>query len=862
MIALLPAAPTNVPGSAEAQSIASSPLFAIVVTLGAVAIVFSAVVAVTRWAIRRRNRVPNALQYAVLLLTVPKESEELDQREREKDFREQLAVAETLFLSLGGIKPQRYANILLNAWNNFWYGRADHLSFEIVAQDGLIKFYLAVPRHLQRLVELQIHAQYPHAHIEEAQDYNIFTAKGAIHVGSFGLAKRSVFPLRTYKKLDTDPLSAITNTLSKLQPDEGAAIQLLIRPAPNGWQRQGQKIATDIHHGKKVNQALGASAGGFRGAMLGVAKTLPSSFKKTSEEDMREQQMGPRLLTPMEQELVKSLEEKASKYGFDVNLRVVTSSPRPDQARMHLLNITNAFSQYTAQESGNAFRRRRIYRPSSFTRDFIFRHFRESEKFILNTEEVTSLYHLPLPSMETPNILWLQARSAPPPVNLPNEGIVLGTSVYRGVKRDVRIKRDDRRRHVYIIGTTGSGKSVLMSEMVKQDIANGEGVAVVDPHGSLIEDILMSVPKSRADDVVIFDPSDTERPVGLNMLEAGTPEETDFAVQEMIAIFMKLFPPEMIGPMFEHNMRNAMLTLMADKENPGTIAEIPRMFTDKQFQDYKVSKVTDPVVRAFWEKEMAKTTDFHKSEMLGYLISKVGRFVENAMMRNIIGQPQSGFNVREIMDQGKILLVNLSKGKTGEVNSSLLGLIIVSKLQMAALSRADMPESQRRDFFLYIDEFQNFITDSIATILSEARKYKLDLTLAHQYLGQLSVGQDTKIRDAVLGNVGTMISFRVGVEDAEILAKQYAPVFTPFDLVNISRFNAYFRLLIDNTAAKGFNVATHPPTKGRPEMAAAIKQLSRLKYGRDRASIESEILERSRLGASSAAPVAGLSDRR
>lgn len=839
----------------EAQSLTSSPLFTIVVVMGGVAAVFALVVAVTRWGIRRRNRVPNALQYAVLLLTVPKESEEVDQREREKDFREQLAVAETLYLSLGGIKAQRYANIIVNAWNNFWYGRADHLALEIVAQDGLIKFFLAVPRHLQDLVELQIHAQYPHAHIEEVQDYNIFHARGTIQVGSFALAKRSLFPLRTYKKLDTDPLSAITNTLSKLQPDEGAAIQLMIRPTPQGWQRAAQKLALDIQHGKKASQASSGAAGGFFGALMSVAKVIPSSLKKTSEEEMREKQSGPRWLTPMEQELVKSLEEKASKYGFDVNLRVVTSSPQPEQARMHLLNITNAFSQYTALESGNSFRRRRIYRRSAFIRDFIFRHFREREKFILNTEEVTSLYHLPLPSMETPNILWLQARSAPPPVNLPSEGIVLGTSVYRGVKHPVRIKLDDRRRHVYIIGTTGSGKSVLMSEMVKQDIANGEGVAVVDPHGSLIEEILMSIPKSRADDVVIFDPSDIDRPVGLNMLEASTPEETDFAVQEMIAIFMKLFPPEMIGPMFEHNMRNAMLTLMADKESPGTIAEIPRMFTDKEFQQYKVSKVTDPVVRAFWEKEMAKTTDFHKSEMLGYLISKVGRFVENSMMRNIIGQPQSGFNVREIMDQGKILLVNLSKGKTGEVNSSLLGLIIVSKLQMAALARADMAESQRRDFFLYIDEFQNFITDSIATILSEARKYKLDLTLAHQYLGQLSVGQDTKILDAVLGNVGTMITFRVGVEDAEVLAKQYAPVFTPFDLVNISRFNAYFRLLIDGTASKGFNVATQPPSKGRPEMATAIKQLSRLKYGRDRATIEGEILERSNLGAISATPL-------
>jgi hypothetical protein len=315
---------------------------------------------------------------------------------------------------------------------------------------------------------------------------------------------------------------------------------------------------------------------------------------------------------------------------------------------------------------------------------------------------------------------------------------------------------------------------------------------------------------------------------------------------------MKLFPPEMIGPVFEHNLRNAMLTLMADEEYPGTIADIPRIFTDKPFQQYKLAKVTDPMVRAFWEKEVAKTSDFHKSETMGYLVSKVGRFVENAMMRNIIGQPKSGFNFREAMDQRKILLINLSKGKIGEVNAALLGLIIVSKLQMAALSRADIPESQRADFFLYIDEFQNYVTDSIATILSEARKYKLDMTMAHQYMGQLVQGGDTKVRDAVLGNVGTMAAFRIGVEDAEILEKQFAPTFSAFDLVNQQRYTAYLRLLIDNTAAPPFHMQTYPQPPGNPSVAEAAKQYSRLRFGKDRNLVEAEIMERSQLGAAQA----------
>jgi type IV secretory pathway TraG/TraD family ATPase VirD4 len=392
--------------------------------------------------------------------------------------------------------------------------------------------------------------------------------------------------------------------------------------------------------------------------------------------------------------------------------------------------------------------------------------------------------------------------------------------------------------------------------MAIQDIRNGEGICVVDPHGDLVEDILEYVPKERADDVILFEPFDMDRPMGLNMLEVKSPEQKDFAIQEMIAIFYKLFPPEMIGPMFEHNMRNVMLTLMEDKQYPGTIADIPRMFTDTDYQKYKLSKVKDPIVRSFWEKEMAKTSDFHKSEMLGYLISKVGRFVENEMMRNIIGQAKSSFDFRKVMDEGKILLINLSKGKTGEVNAKLLGLIIVSKLQMAALSRADLPEDKRRDFYLYVDEFQNFVTDSFATILSEARKYRLNLIMAHQFLSQLSIqkegsgAMDSRMRDAVFGNAGTMISFRIGVEDAEIIGKEFAPVFNEFDLVNIDRFNAYIKLMIQGTASRPFNMATYPKPEGaNQEMAHLIRDLSRLKFGRPKQEIERDVLERTRLGA-------------
>jgi hypothetical protein len=304
----------------------------------------------------------------------------------------------------------------------------------------------------------------------------------------------------------------------------------------------------------------------------------------------------------------------------------------------------------------------------------------------------------------------------------------------------------------------------------------------------------------------------------------------------------------MIGPMFEHYMRNAMLTLMSDREHPGTLVEIPRILTDKDFQAQKLKTVTDPIIRAFWEKELPQTAGQTKGEMLPYLVSKIGRFIENQMVRNIIGQERSGFNFREVMDKKKILLVNLSKGKVGEMNATLLGLIVVTKLQMAALARADMPEADRNDFYLYIDEFQNFVTDSIATILAEARKYRLDLIMAHQYIGQLVQNNDTRVRDAIFGNVGTIVSFRIGVDDSETIAKQLAPVVSEFDVLNIEARNAYIRLMIDNTAQRAFNFKTFPPRPGDPRVAEALIQLSRLKYGRDRAIVEAEIIERSQLG--------------
>ena len=810
-------------------------------------IVLAALFMIGLWIIYKRlhHRWLSAFGQVILLVTVPKDSaKEKERQETQEAVREDISVAETFFSAIGGMRAERGLGAI-------FFGRQDHLALEIVAAKGLISFYAAVPKHLQRSIEQQIEAQYPEAQIEEVHDYNMFVPRGAAVGAVLKFRRPYIFPIKTYREIESDPMSAITNAMSRLG-DAGAAIQIIVRSAKRRWHWYGKKVASEMHQGKTVLEALRLGhPNAFVRGWWAVIKTLTAKPKKKEEaENIKSHQ-----LTALEQEMAKRLEEKTSKAGMDANIRVIVSAGTKSEAEHNLRNILNSFTQYNLYQYGNSFTIQRPRNQKKLMQDFIYRHYAKRQRVLLNTEELASLFHFPLPKTETPNIRWLRAKKAPAPLNLCADGAILGRNTYRGVTQAVRIGRDDRRRHAYIIGTTGSGKSVLMGEMAKQDIAAGHGVCVVDPHGSLVDDILECIPKERTEDVIYFDPSDTERPIGLNMLEARTDAEMDFVTQEMISIFYKLVTdPAMIGPMFEHNMRNAMLTLMADKEYPGTIAEIPRMFTDQAFQKYKVDKLTDPVVRAFWEKEMAKTTDFHKSEMLGYLISKVGRFVENTMMRNIIGQPVSGFNVRQIMDNGKILLVNLSKGKVGEINSNLLGLIIVSKLQMAAFGRADRPANEISDFYLYIDEFQNFITDSIAVILSEARKYRLNLVMAHQYLGQLSQGQDTKIRDAVLGNVGTMVAFRIGVEDAEVLAKQFDPVFNEYDLVNIDRYHAYVRLLVNNSVARPFDIDTLPPTIGRRDRAALLKQISRLKYGRDRAIVEAEILERSNLGEVNRAP--------
>ena len=793
----------------------------------------------------------NYFDHQVFLIKLPKEKPEDEKKEDSlQQIREEIAKGETIFSSIGGLKAQKG----FIAW---FFGRNDHFSFEIVAHANKIAFYIVAPRALSRYMEQQINAHYPEAVIEELEDYNIFQANSSIVSAYLKTKKSFVLPLRTYQKMEVDPLNSMINVMSKLEKEESIAVQYVVRSAVGSWHRKVRKIVRHIQAKNSVSDGINHSDFKQFFNNLGDALSLGSSSKS---QDQNSPQSIKRL-SAIEEETLKTIEEKNLRAGLDVNLRLIVSTASKERSAAYLENIASVFTEFNNYSYGNHFSRAIKNNQEKQIKDFIYRRFREDESFLLNTEELTSVFHLPLKHMETPNILWLTAKNAPAPTDVPNEGLLLGNNVYRGVNKEIRIKRQDRRRHTYIIGKSGVGKSVLLTNMAVQDIQNGEGVCVLDPHGDLIEDILQRIPPERAEDVVIFSPADTERPLSLNLLEYDPryPEQKSFVINEMIGIFDKLYDLKQTGgPMFEQYMRNALLLIMEDPESGSTLMEIPKVLSDENFRRLKLSRCKNRTVVDFWKKEAEKAGgDAALANIVPYITSKLTAFISNDMMRPIIGQQKSSFNFRDLMDRQKILLVDLPKGVVGEMNAYLLGMIIVGKILMASLSRTDMKAEDRKDFYLYIDEFQNFTTSSICQILSEARKYALNLIIAHQYIGQLSKNNNTEIKDAVFGNVGTMISFKIGTEDAEFLVKEFSPVFNVYDLINIDKGTAYIKLLVDNSATRSFSMKTVWPLLGiaRPEISAKIRTLSRLKFGKDRSIVEANIIRRTEIAVDSLLPL-------
>lgn len=786
--------------------------------------------------------------HAIFLVRLPKERPGDQQKEfTPQEMREELAKGEMIFSSIGGLKAQRGLKSMI-------LGRNDHFSFEIVANRKKIAFYMAAPRNWSRYLEQQVQAHYTEAAMEEVDDYNIFHSKFDVMAAYMRTTRHNVFPLRTYTKMETDPMNSLINVMSKMNEDEGMSIQYVVRSAKPAWHQKAKEVIRKVHReNKNINEALqfGISKKIFAGIGDLVKAAKPPNPNDPAEMRKQQENNQPKKLSAMEEEMLKGIEEKNSKAGLDVNIRIIVSAANKGKGRLYLDNLTNAFGQYNYYQYGNSFRTKAKSRYTQMlVRDFIYRRFDNNISFLLNTEELTGLYHLPLRTAETPNIHWLTARHAPAPSDTPEEGIILGKNVYRGQVKNIHIKREDRRRHTYIVGKSGVGKSVFIAGMAIQDIINGEGVCVLDPHGDLVQDVISRIPPERAEDVILFAPADTDRPMALNLLEYDSryPEQKTFVTNEMIKIFDKLYDLKSTGgPIFEQYMRNAMLLVMSDPDSGSTLMEVPRVLADADFRRMKLDRCSDPTVVDFWRKEAEKAGgDAALANVVPYVTSKLTQFISNDTMRPIIGQQESSFNLRDVMDKKKILLVDLSKGRVGEMNAYLLGMILVGKILMSALSRTDVSQEKRPDFYLYIDEFQNFTTDSINSILSEARKYNLNLIIAHQYIGQLVKKQDTAIKDAVFGNVGTIASFKIGSDDAEFLEKEFSPVFNQYDLVNVEKYTAYMKLLVDNAASRPFSMHTLWPLPGeeRPAIADKIKTLSRLKYGQERSLIESEIRKR------------------
>ena len=789
-------------------------------------------------------------------ITMPREDSQKDkEKEVEKDFREKI-----------GIMAQFYRNLEetneMNVWNIIKTKilRNNSFSFELVVENKQVNFYVSSPKYYAGIVEKQITSYYPNAEVIPTDKFDSIPPGNKMK-GYYAYLKRPFwFPIKTYKKIQNDPLNDLTNLFSNMKKEETAAYQIVIRPKRDNWQKKAEKQGSRLFKGGKTGGIAAIPVIGTLYALLaGIVGGYDSYKKHTPKESDGE---GYVRMLQTKEENAKMIGEKAQQAGFDTVIRVLATAKDEERAEEISNNMIVGLNLFK-DPSLNYFQTSRLIVPDSLNDKLFAGNFRRRQmnpdfwpsfinekESVLAEDELASLFHFPNSRYnKIPTIRWLNYKVLPAPGNAPETGILLGKNTYRGKETDIRFMDDDRNRHHYIIGKSGTGKSNFISYMARQDIADGKGVCLIDPHGDLVEDLLQYIPKERAKDVIIFDPSDSERPMGLNILEAKTPGEMDLVSSQATEIFIKLFGDEIFGPRIQHYFRNACLTLMEDPDEGATLIDVPRLFVDEQFMKYKVKKVKNPVVKSFWMHEYANTGAREREEMIPYFSSKFGPFITNTTMRNTIGQTKSAFDFRKVMDEGKILLVKLSKGKIGDLNTQLLGLVIVARIQMAAMSRADMPEEDRLPFYLYVDEFQNFATESFCSILSEARKYQLCLVMAHQYINQLVTSKfgatSTQIRDAVFGNVGSLSAFKVGADDAEYLAKEFAPELTEQDIIGISNYKQYIKLNIKNTSSRPFSMNTIYTTEGaNKKVAKIVKEYSRMKHGRKKAFVDQEITAR------------------
>jgi len=738
--------------------------------------------------LRFRNREEVSMEFVLLEIAVPKDNEV------------KVEAVEQMFSSIYSIKKSGF-------WQKF--SAQQHISLEVVGKKEDIRFYVSCHKNNVELLEKMIVGTYPGSQVVQVDEYNVFYKDTKVEFAELVLKNESFKPLKSYKEMPVDFLSSLTSALAKFGDDEAAIVQIVISPAESFWSKSGNAYV---------------------------------SKQKKDESDPEKAKFK---MNPQEMEAITS---KCSKSGFLTSIRLVSISPDASTAKSNLSNLKGVFSQFAGNQ--NSLTSSNIRFKHSFLLDVIYRYQNMwGNNSVLTVDELAAVWHLPNKTIETPHVYWLAAKSAPATGGFPSEGMWLGRSIYRGQERNIFISEEDRMRHIYIIGKTGTGKTELLKSMILQDMRAGRGLCFMEPHGDGIEELLELVPPERAEDVILFDPSDKERPIGFNLLEVHHYDEMYQVASSIINLMYKLFDPNrtgMVGARFEHAVRNAMLTVGCV---PGaTFVEVNRVLTDQKYVQEILPLVKDPIVRRYWTDQIAQTSDFHKSETLDYISSKFGRFVTNKMIRNIIGQAKSTLNLREAMDGGKIVFLKLAKGLLGEEDSSFLGNLIVPKILAAALSRQELAREQRRPFYFYVDEFQNFATPDFAQMLSEVRKYGMGLIMANQFVSQL----DEQVRDAIFGNTGTQMTYRVGVQDAAILAKQFEPVFTENDLGNVPAQNIYVKTIVNGTPVPPFSMNVGRDLKaekasGSPEVARMVKELSRLKFGRDADEVEEEIEKRSKL---------------
>lgn len=747
-----------------------------------------------------------------------------------KQTKEMMALMEQWYASMQALAPDP-----TNKEKNYY-------SLEIAVANGstTASFYCAIHVDYAPLFEKVVIGIFPTAQVrEQKEDYNIFHTHAVTAAAYASHAIHPTLPIKTYVEMEGDPMATIISSFTKIaRDDEGLALQLLVRPSGDVFAKRYGEMLEDLRKGETLKRVIDK-----QDMLKESFHLLGQLFSSKTKEEMEKEKEARR--TFVDEEAMKHVQEKLSRTIVETNIRIISTATSLPRAQAIRSDLESAFAQF-AKVNGNSIKWVEVEgrKQKAMLHRFSYRLWNEDESYPLNMAELTSLFHFPMQSKGIGNVRSQTAAQAQAPLDMPDDGIILGVNRFRGQEEIIRMSREDRMRHLYVIGQTGTGKTSILKNLIIQDIKNGDGCCFIDPHGSDIMDILASVPPERSEDVVYFDPSYVERPMGLNMLEydKNFPEQKTFVVNELLGIFNKLFDMKTSGgPGFEQYFRNATLLVMEHPESGNTLLEIARVFSDKDFRDYKLSKTKNPLLLQFWQNAEKTTGEQGLQNWTQYVNSKFDVFLSNDIMRPIIAQEKSAFNLRQIMDGKKIFLVNLSKGRLGDINASLIGLILVGKFLQAALSRVDTTD--RPDFYLYIDEFQNVTTPSIAAILSEARKYRLSLNLAHQYIAQLP----EDIKGAVFGNVGNMALFRVGPDDAQYLESQLAPTFTASDLMKIENYHAYLKMLVRGEPKKPFDVVTLPPEHGDRSRIDALKELSYVTYGRPREEVEAEVLRKYQL---------------